>query len=121
MKKYKQLLDVILLIGLALIALLAVAPNSIVMPSSIQMVILAAVLGLVAAFLVLFWREQPDDEREMHNQALASRSAYTVGSLVLIGALIIQSLHHNLDPAVPLALLAMIATKVIVQRYMDDK
>ena len=121
MKKYRQLLDVVLLIGLATIALLAIAPETFVMPSSLQMVILAAVLGLIATFLVLFWREHPDDEREMQNQAIASRAAYTVGSLVLITALIIQSLKHELDPAVPIALLAMIATKVIVQRSKDGK
>jgi cobalamin synthase len=121
MKKYKQLLDVILLLGLATIALLAVAPETFVMPSSLQMLILAIVLGLLAAFIVLFWRERPEDEREMQNQALASRSAYTVGSLVLIGALLTQSLHHDLDPAIPIALLAMIATKVIVQRTKDGK
>lgn len=91
------------------------------MSSSLQMLLLAIVLSLVATFLVLFWREQPDDEREMHNQALASRFAYTVGSLVLIGALIVQSLNHNLDSAVPIALLAMIATKVIVQRIKDGE
>jgi len=121
MKKYKQSLDVVLLLGLTIIALLAIAPKTIVMPSALQMVILAIVLGLIATFLVLLWREQPDDEREMQNQALASRSAYIVGSLVLICALIVQSLHHNLDPAIPIALLAMIATKIIVQRNRDGK
>jgi len=121
MKKYKQLLDVILLLGLAIIALLAIVPKAIVMPSSLQMLILAVVLGLIATFLVLFWREHPDDEREMQNQALASRSAYTIGSLVLIIALIIQSLRHNLDPAIPITLLAMIATKIIVQRTKDGQ
>ena len=121
MKKYKQLLDIILLLGLATIATLAIAPKSIVMPSRLQMLILAAVLGLIATFLVLLWREQPDDEREMQNQALASRYAYTVGSLVLIIALIIQNIDHSLDPAIPIALLAMIATKVIVQRTKDGK
>ena len=121
MKKYKQLLDIILLLGLITIALLAIAPRTFVMPTSLQMLILAAVLGLIATFLVLLWREQPDDEREMQNQALASRSAYIVGSLVLITALIIQSLRHNLDPAIPISLLAMIATKVIVQRTKDGK
>lgn len=121
MKKYKQLLDVILLLGLATISLLAIAPETFVMPSSLQMLILAAVLGFIATFLVLFWREQPDDEREMQNQALASRSAYTVGSLVLITALIIQSLNHELDPVIPIALLAMIATKIIVQLTKDGK
>ena len=121
MKKYKQILDIILLLGLATIALLSIAPKTFVMPSGLQMLILAIVLGLIATFLVLLWREQPDDEREMQNQALASRSAYLVGSLVLITALIMQSLKHDLDPAIPLAILAMIATKVIVQRNMDDK
>lgn len=121
MKKYKQLFDIVLLLGLLTIALFAIAPKTFVMPSSLQMIILAVVLGLIATFLVLFWREQPADEREMQNQALASRAAYTVGSLVLITALIIQSLHHNLDPAVPIALLAMIATKIIVQRTKDGK
>ena len=71
--------------------------------------------------LVFLWREQPDDERELQNQALASRWAYLTGSVVLILALVIQSLKHDLDPAIPVALLAMIATKVIVQRNKDDK
>jgi hypothetical protein len=121
MKKYKPLLDIVLLASLTLVSLLAVAPRAIVMPSSLQMLILACVLGLIAAFLVLLWREQPSDEREIQNQALASRLAYVVGSVVLIGALFIQSLRHELDSAVPLALLAMIATKVIVQRTKDNE
>lgn len=121
MKKYKQLLDIVLLLGLTTLALLAIAPKTFVMPTSLQMLILAAVLGLFATFLVLLWREQPDDEREMQNQALASRSAYIVGSLVLITALIIQSSNHKIDPAIPIALLAMIATKVIVQRTKDGE
>ncbi len=101
--------------------MLAIAPKTFVMPSSLQMLILAVVLGLISTFLVLLWREQPEDEREMQNQALASRSAYFVGALVLISALIIQSLAHSIDPAIPIALLAMIATKVIVQRTKDGK
>ena len=121
MKKYKPLLDIVLLARLTLVSLLAIAPKAIVMPSSLQMLILACVLGLIAAFLVLLWREQPSDEREIQNQALASRLAYVVGSVVLIGALFIQSLRHELDSAVPLALLAMIATKVIVQRTKDNE
>ncbi|QQS18194.1 hypothetical protein IPL68_06200 [Candidatus Saccharibacteria bacterium] len=121
MKKYKQLLDVVLLLGLAVITLLAIAPKTFVMPSSLQMLILAVVLGLIATFLVLLWREQPEDEREMQNQALASRSAYFVGALVLITALIIQSLRHQLDSAIPIALMAMIATKIIVQRAKDGE
>lgn len=119
MKKYKQILDIFLLAGLAAISLLAIAPKTLVMPSSIQMLLLALVIGLISSFLVLLWREQPSDERELQNQAVASRSAYIVGSLVLIAALIIQSLRHDLDADIPVALLAMIATKILVQSYKD--
>lgn len=120
MKKYKPLLDVILLASLAGMSLLAIAPKTFVMPTSVQMLLLAIVLGLLAAFLVLLWRESPSDEREAHNQATASRFAYIVGSVVLIITMVTQSLHHRLDAAIPITLLAMIATKLIIQRTKDN-
>ena len=119
MKKYKSLLDIFLLLSLSVIAFLAVAPHAIIMPSALQMLILAIVLVLTSGFLLFLWREQPDDERELQNQVIASRWAYIIGSIVLILALVIQSLKHHIDPAVPIALLAMIATKIIVQRSKD--
>ncbi|MDP1720965.1 MAG: hypothetical protein Q8L08_08235 [Candidatus Nanopelagicaceae bacterium] len=121
MKKYKPALDVILLLSLATVSALAIAPETFVMPTSIQMVILTVVLGLIATFLVLLWRENPDDEREADNQAIASRAAYVVGAIALIIALITQSLKHQIDSAIPIALLAMIATKVIIQRQKDGQ
>lgn len=121
MKKYRTALDFVLILSLALVCALALAPKSFVMPNSAQMLILTILLGLIAAFLVLLWRENPRDEREAVNQASASRAAYVVGAVVLIIALIIQSLNHKIDPAVPLALLAMISTKVFIQRMMDNK
>ena len=120
MKKYKSLLDIVLLLGLLAMSALALTPTTLVMPSSVQMLLLALVLGLVSGFLVLLWREQPRDEREAQNQALASRFAYITGAAVLIFSLVIESLNHRLDPAIPIALLAMIATKILVQRGMDN-
>ena len=119
MKKYKPALDLILLLGLAIVSALAIAPKSFVMPNSVQMLILTILLLLIATFLLLLWRENPDDEREANNQASASRSAYIVGAIALIIALLIQSLKHDIDSAVPVALLAMIATKIITQRWKD--
>lgn len=120
MKKYKQILDVLLLVGLGTMSILAIAPNKIIMPNSLQMIVVAIVTGLIASFLLLLWRENPTDEREIFNQAQASRTAYIVGSMVLIYALIIQSIQHRLDSAVPLALFAMIVTKILVQQNRDD-
>ena len=119
MKKYKTVLDIVLLASLAVMSILAITPKTFVMPTGVQMVFLAAVLGLIASFLVLLWREQPNDEREAHNQAIASRAAYIIGAAVLIVAMLVQSIPHKLDPAIPLALLVMIATKLIVQRTRD--
>ena len=121
MKKYRAALDFILILSLTVVCALALAPKSFVMPNSAQMLILTILLGFIATFLVLLWRENPDDEREAANQSSASRLAYVVGAVVLIIALIIQSLEHKIDPAVPLALLAMISTKVFIQRMMDNK
>lgn len=121
MKKYRAALDFILILSLTVVCALALAPKSFVMPNSAQMLILTILLGFIATFLVLLWRENPRDEREAVNQASASRAAYVVGAVVLIIALIIQSLQHKIDPAVPLALLAMISTKVFIQRMMDNK
>ena len=121
MKKYRAALDFILILSLTVVCALALAPKSFVMPNSAQMLILTILLGFISAFLVLLWRENPRDEREAVNQASASRAAYVVGAVVLIIALIIQSLEHKIDPAVPLALLAMISTKVFIQRMMDNK
>jgi len=121
MKKYKPALDVILLLSLAIVSALAIAPKTFVMPNSLQMLILTIALVLIATFLVLLWRESPSDEREAGNQAAASRSAYVVGAIVLIAALLSQSLKHQIDSAVPIALLAMIATKVVIQRIKDGQ
>ena len=121
MKKYKAALDFILILSLTVVCALSLAPKSFVMPNSAQMLILTLLLAFIATFLVLLWRENPHDEREAVNQSSASRAAYVVGAVVLIIALIVQSLQHTIDPAVPLALLAMISTKVFIQRKMDDK
>ncbi len=121
MKRSKSVLDFVLLMGMGAIAFLAVAPKAVVMPTSFQMLLLAVVLVLISGFLVLLWREHPADEREEQNQALASRTAYTVGSIVLITALTVQSFQHDIDPFVPIALLVMIATKILVQRTKDGQ
>ena len=121
MKKYRSILDIVLLSGMSLIVFLAAAPHSFVMPTSVQMLLLGLVLVLVASFLVMVWREQPEDERELQNQAEASRWAYFVGAIALIIALVIQSLHHHVDAAIPTTLLLMLATKIFVQKAKDDK
>ncbi len=112
-------MDIVLLVGMGVISFVAV--DALVMPSALQMSMLAVVLVLLAGFLVLVWREHPQDEREAYNQALASRVAYLTGAGVLMIALVVQSLQHHLDSVVPIALLAMITAKILVQRTKDSR
>ncbi len=119
MKKYKSLLDIVIVIILISLSAAQIAPKTIVMPSSFEMLLCVTVFGLVSAFAVLVWREQPGDEREAENQHFASRSAYLAGCGVLITAMVIQELHHQLDSAIPITLLVMIITKMVLQRFKD--
>lgn len=121
MKKYKSLLDIVLLTLLAFLCLAAIAPHTIVMPSQLQMLLLVVVIGLISAFLVLVWREQPSDEREAENQQLASRKAYLAGCIALIVTMLVQGISHKLDAAIPITLLIMIVTKLLSQKMKDRK
>jgi cobalamin synthase len=119
MKKYKPILDIILLIALVVLLMGTIAPKTLVMTTDVQMLILAIALALLAGFVVMVWREHPADEREIQNQFTASRYAYIVGTSILIVGLTVGSLRHNLDPFIPTALIAMVATKLLVQRQQD--
>ncbi len=121
MKKYKSLLDIVLLGLLAFLCLAAVLPSTVVMSSQLDMLLLIVVFGLVSAFLVLVWREQPSDEREAENQQLASRMAYLSGCIALIIAMLAQGIAHKLDAAIPITLLIMIGTKLLGQKLKDKE
>lgn len=119
MKKYKPILDIVLLALLIFLCLATIAPHTIVMPSQLQMLLLVTVLGLISAFLVLVWKEKPSDEREAENQHFASRLAYLAGCVVLIVVMLVQGISHSLDAAIPVTLLIMILTKVLAQQFKD--
>lgn len=120
MKNYKTIIDSILVFGLGIFTLIAIFPENLGMPSGVEMASLAILSGLLATFLVVFWREKPTDEREVKNQASASRLAYIAGTSVLIVFLIIESLNHDLSPVIPITIFVMIATKLFSQKYLDN-
>ncbi len=121
MKKYKNGLDIVLVLLLAIISLFTIAPKQLVMPTSLQMALFVIAFGFVSAFVVLVWREDPADEREAEHQHEASRAAYLAGCSLLIVAMVVQGFRHHLDPVIPLALFLMIVTKLGIQRYKDKK
>ena len=119
MKKFKVYIDYVLLGGLAVMAYVATEPDEKLMSNMAQLSIAGIVTALFAAFAVLVWRENPGDEREAHNQFVASRMAYILGCIVLIVGLIFNTFWHVYDPFIPLALLVMVLTKIMVQKQKD--
>jgi hypothetical protein len=117
--KYKKVLDFALLLGLAVLAFLSVAPDSLFMTSFVQMCVLAAVLVALVAFIAVVWRENPADEREAENITSASRWAYMAGLVVLMVGVIYKTVNHTAGSLESVTILVMIATKVLVQRHKD--
>lgn len=119
--RHKLFIETGAIVGLGLLAFLALSPTSPLMPDALQMLLLLVVFSLISMFLVLFWREKPGDEREAHNIAGASRDGYLIGALTLLVALVWQSFQHAVDPVIPMCLLAMLAAKLLSQRIRDDQ
>jgi uncharacterized membrane protein len=88
------------------------------MPSVLDMVILAllvVVIGLFAGFVV---NEKVTDEREIGHRAMAGRSGFTAGLLVVLLGIVFQGLQHKpIDGWLLVALVAMVLVKIFSRIY----
>lgn len=75
-----------------------------------------AIFGLFAAFTV---KEEHSDEREAHHRVAAGRAAFVAGTAILALGMVIQSLHHTVDPWLFIAFVAMIVAKIASRTYID--
>lgn len=75
---------------------------------------------LIYCLLVLFvYKENPEDEREMHNRFYSSRAAYLSGSAFLMFVCMIQGSTDTIDPWILLTLIVMIFSKLIAHIYIE--
>lgn len=104
---------------LIVLLVLLVNPYHIWMPSMAHMMGLTALLLVFAFFASIVLREQAHDEREGLHRMYAGRSAFLVGSFLLIVGISYQSLTHTFDPWLPAVLVAMIVVKIGTRLYAD--
>jgi hypothetical protein len=83
--------------------------------------------GLVLIMIVVFglfagtvWHERPKDEREAQHAHLAGRVGYLAGILVLVAGITYQVFMTSVDMWLPVALLAMVAGKLIARLYLRN-
>jgi amino acid transporter len=108
-----------LLLGVAIVValVLLINPFEILMTSALTLTLIMILAVTVIAFAIFVWREQPRDEREALYGLKAGRLSYFVGGAVLVVAIIVQSVQHNLDQWLAVALGAMVITKFIVSAW----
>lgn len=80
------------------------------------LIIALVIFGLFAAFAI---KEKAQDERESHNRIVAGRAAFVAGTSLLALGMLVQSLHHNVDPWLFVTFVAMILVKLVTRSYTD--
>ncbi len=108
-----------LIIGGIVLGILGVFlnPTHLLMPDSVNMLlILALILGFLG-FIGLVWRENANDEREAVHMQKAGRVSFFVGAAVLVLGIVVQALEHEIDPWLLYALSGMVLTKLISRAF----
>jgi hypothetical protein len=89
------------------------------MAGAMVMTLLVIALVIFGIFAVFVLQEHTVDEREQQHRAVASRSAFIVGTLVLTLGILFQSIHHHVDPWLFIAFVIMVITKLGSRSYID--
>ncbi len=91
------------------------------MSDMVQMTLLGLGVACFAFFVMLTWKEVIQDEREQLHRFVAARLASIVVGVVLLLGTFIQSIHHTLDPWLPVALAAMVFAKIVGRWYAQRR
>ena len=109
-----QLVSAIVILG---IAILFLNPGHLSMPDTMNSMMIIILIIAFLAFAGVILKEKSTDEREQLHALSAGRTSYLVGVEILIGAIVIQALSHNIDPWLVFALCGMVFTKLISRIY----
>lgn len=110
-----------IIIPIVLIALLGILLEPFgFMPPLAVMTVLALVVAAFVLFSLFLWREKGADEREEAHIQKADRTGFIFGALVLVVAVVAQSVMGMLSPWLVLALAAMIAAKAVALIYQRN-
>lgn len=104
---------------LIVLTVLLLNPFNFWMPNELHMMMLIGVIIVFILFATFIWKEKSTDERHELHKAIAGRFAYLTGSAVLVLGIVVQSLAHNLDPWLILALSGMVVAKIIGFIYSE--
>ena len=99
--------------SLLVLVLLALLIHPYWMPMGLIVIVIGVLALLIFGLGVFVWRESPKDEREYELVSHAGRSAYLVGGAIMTIGVAVQTLQHNVDVWLVLALAGMVLTKAV--------
>lgn len=100
-------------VSLLVLALLGLLVYPYWMPMGLVVICIGILSVLIFGLGVFVWHESPRDEREYAITSLASRSAYLVGGAIMTVGVAVQTLQHDTDYWLVLALASMILAKAV--------
>ena len=104
---------------LVVLLVLIVNPFHFWMPDMAHMMVATALLLVFGFFASVILRESASDERDGIHRMYAGRTAFLIGSLLLIAGIIYQGLSDRLDIWLPVVLVGMIIAKIGSRVYSD--
>ena len=111
--------ELLAVFALIIFGVALVNPFEIWMPDSVHMLVLALLVVAAAAIGAFVLRERSLDERDVAHRAFAGRAAFLAGCIVLLVAIVIQTLRHMLDPWLVCALITMVIIKIGSRLWSD--
>jgi peptidoglycan/LPS O-acetylase OafA/YrhL len=112
-------ITVLRLVGASMIGLLVLILVGPQLSKPLMTLSMLALAVLVVAFCIFIFREQPRDEREAQPALMGGQASYMVGAGILLIGIVVESFGHNLDPYLPVALGAMVFSKLLSTRTIQ--
>ncbi len=91
------------------------------MPRMMVAFLMVALIVVFIIFASFIWQEDPRDEREGQHRLMAGRIGFLAGTAILVLGIILQTVWHQLDPWLILALGAMVLAKIVARIYSELK
>lgn len=112
-----MIIETISAIAILGIATLFLNPGHLTMPDTMVSMLIIALIVSFLTFAAFLFREKSSDERETVHILTAGRISYLVGVGALILGIILQTLKHDIDPWLVIALCAMVFSKLLSRIY----
>lgn len=108
------------IISLLLVIFIALCFNpfqELLMPTMFSSMVLIGLVVTFMIFAIFIWREKSEDEREDQHRLAASRAGFLVGAGLLVIGIIVQTINHDIDEWLLIALSGMILSKLLTRLY----